>query len=230
MGEGTRHILLVEDEKDLAEPLSRGLREEGFIVGWALNGVAARRELEKHWDVVLLDLMLPDMPGESLLQYLKQRPNCPPVLVLTAKSQMSDKLSLFRLGCDDYLTKPFVFEELLERVRALLRRAPRIIPEACSYGGLTLDPKTHQLTAGSLSVELTPKEASLCRLLLSAPGEVISRQEMLQQVWGLTQEPPSNVIGIHIFNLRKKMGQVGYGDWFQTVRASGFVFASPERE
>lgn len=230
MAESCRKILLVEDEKDIADPVLRGLAEEGFEVGWAGDGVTARRQLEKHWDLVLLDLMLPDMGGEALLAYLKQRPNCPPVLILTAKGQLADKLALFRQGCDDYLTKPYVFEELLERVRALLRRAPRMTTGLCAYGDLTLDPATHRLSSGNDSVELTPKEASICRLLLSSPGQIVSRQEILHSVWGLTEEPPSNVIGIHIFNLRKKLAQLGHEEWFQTVRSSGFTIHNPAQE
>lgn len=221
-------ILLVEDELDLAEPIVQGLREEHFDVEHAPTGEIARRKLEQHFDLLILDLMLPDMPGEAIIDYLKQRTDYPAILVLTARAGVQDKLALFRRGCDDYLTKPFVFEELLERVRALLRRSQRVAASHCIYEDLELDPDMHRLTVGKETIVLTPKEAAICRLLLSEPGRIVSRKEILQGVWGLKEEPTSNLVGIHVFNLRKKFAQLGREDWFHTIRNSGFVVSRPE--
>lgn len=220
-------ILLIEDHHDLAEPTIKSLREDGFEVGHAPDGQSARRLLEEHWDIVLLDLMLPDISGESLLTYLRQRPTYPNVLVLTAKTGLEDKLALFRLGCDDFLTKPFVYDELLERIRALLRRAPRTA-DVLQYADLKLDPQTFRLSSAETEVLLTPKESAICRLLMTQPEVVVSRRDILHGVWGLPHDSDSNFIGVHTFNLRKKFAQLGRGEWFQTVRSSGYVIRSPE--
>jgi len=221
-------ILMVEDEADLAEPTIKGLQEEGFSVTWASRGDQARRLLERHWDLVLLDLMLPDLSGEGLLNYIKQRQNAPPVLVLTARAKLDDKLALFRQGCDDYLTKPFAFEELLVRIRNLLRRSDKLPTDIFQYEDLKLDHSQFKLNAGTDTVTLTPKEAAICRLLLSQAGKVVSRKSILEGVWGLQEEPPSNLVGIHVFKLRRKLEQLGRGPWFRTVRSSGFMICHPD--
>lgn len=221
---------MIEDEPDLAEVTIRGLEEEGFSVAWANRGETARRFLDQNWDLVLLDLMLPDMSGEGLLNYIKQRQDPPPVLVLTAKANLNDKLTLFRQGCDDYLTKPFAFEELLVRIHALLRRSQKIAGDVFQYQDLTLDNSQYRLTAGGDGVGLTPKEAAICRLLLSHAGKVVSRKAILEGVWGLKEEPTSNLVGIHVFKLRRKLEQLGRGPWFRTVRAAGFMIAEPGHE
>lgn len=221
-------LLIVEDERDLAEPLAENLRDEGYQVELATTGEEARQKLVHHWDLLILDLMLPDISGEVLLSYLKQKPDYPSILVLTAKGSVQDKLNLFRQGCDDYLTKPFIYEELLERVRALLRRSQRVQSEDLHYQDLSLDPETFELRAGSHKTLLTPKEAAILRLFLNAPEKVISRKEILENVWGLREEPNTNFIGVHLFNLRKKMGEVERDTWLQTVRSSGFLFGKPK--
>jgi DNA-binding response OmpR family regulator len=221
-------ILLVEDEADLAEPVREGLADEGFHVDVAPDGATARRLLDRPWDLIVLDLNLPDIPGESLLSYLRQQPAYPAVLILTARNNIQDKLALFRQGCDDYLTKPFVFEELLVRVRALLRRGShRPLASDFQYEDIILDPEGHRLTAGEKEISLTPKESAICRLLLTEPGRIVSRREILQGVWGLKDEPDSNLIGVHMFHLKKKLGQLGRDSWLQTVRMAGFVLTKP---
>jgi len=221
-------ILIVEDEADLSGPLAENLKDDGFEAEIAPTVEKARQSLTSHWDLVILDLMLPDMPGETFLNYLKQQTTYPPVLILTARGTVQDKLSLFKQGCDDYLTKPFIYEELRERVRALLRRSQRVTQEHLRFEDIQLDPTTFKLEAGSLTTLLTPKEASILKLFFSAPGKVVSRKEILENVWGLREEPGTNFIGVHLFNLRKKLNEVERGAWLQTVRASGFVFCKPE--
>jgi len=220
-------ILIVEDAPDVARLLEQGLTEEGFEAKIAPNGRVALREAENGWDIIILDLTLPDVSGETIMSFLAQRLDHPPVLVLTARGQLEDKLSLFRQGCDDYLTKPFAFEELLHRVKALLRRSPKSVPEQCRYEDMELEPTTHLLSVGERKIALTPKEFNICRLLMSSPGRVVSRKELLQGVWGLTHEPPTNFIEVHLANLRKKLGQVERDGWLQTVRAAGFLLEKP---
>jgi DNA-binding response OmpR family regulator len=218
-------ILLVEDEADIAEPIRAGLSDEGFNVEIASTGQIAMRRMVDHWDLVILDLMLPDFPGEAILNNLKQLPNYPAVLILTARGAIQDKLSLFRQGCDDYLVKPVIYDELLERVKALLRRSNRVDSGQYYYEDLKLDPETLRLSTDQKQILLTPKEGSILRLFLSSPGKVISRIEILQNVWGLREEPNTNFIGVHMFNLRKKLSEVERESWLHTVRRSGFVFS-----
>ncbi|NBX92473.1 MAG: DNA-binding response regulator [Proteobacteria bacterium] len=221
-------ILIIEDEADLAIPLAENLRDEGYHVEIAMSGEEGRRKVVDHWDLVILDLMLPDLSGEALLNYYKQQSDYAPVLILTARSSLQDKLQLFQEGCDDYLTKPYIYEELRERVRALLRRSQRVRKQKFLYEDMSLDPSTFTLIAGESSTVLTPKEASILSLFLGAPGRVISRKEILENVWGLSHESDTNFIGVHLFNLRKKLTDLKRGSWLQTIRSSGFVFIKPE--
>lgn len=220
-------ILVVEDERELAEPLVTSLQEEGYRVTWAEGGAKALRLLDSEaWSLVVLDLMLPEVSGETVLGFINQKMDRPSVLVLTALGSMDKKLSLFRQGCDDYLVKPFVFDELLERVRALLRRPRQITSAACQLGDMVLDPETHRVVSPFGEVLLTPKEASILRLLIGASGKVVSRKEILQRVWGLCEETDTNFIGVHLFNLRKKLAEVGRENWLTTVRNSGFLLST----
>lgn len=221
-------IFIIDDAVDVCDFLRRGLSEEGFAVEVAHSGGVALRRADEPWDLIILDLMLPEVQGETILDYLGQKRNHPPVLVLTARDQLEDKVALFRLGCDDYLTKPFAFEELLERVKAILRRAPTPLSETYIFEDMTLDSGTHKLQIGPEKVVLTPKEFAICRALMSQPGQVISRKQLLHSVWGLTHEPKTNFIEVHLANLRRKLAPLGRGPWFQTVRSSGFVLSRPE--
>lgn len=222
---GTQRILLVEDELDLAEPIRVGLNEEGYHTEIAATGQLAMRRISEPWDLIVLDLMLPDMTGEAILNNLRQLPDYPPVLVLTARSALQDKLSLFRQGCDDYLTKPFIFEEFVQRVRALLRRSQRVTAETTSYGDMRLNPATRRVECAQGAVLLSPKEVSILRFFMSAPERIVSRRELLHNVWGLKEEPDTNFIGVHMFNLRKKLGEIHRGTWLQTIRNTGFVLS-----
>jgi DNA-binding response OmpR family regulator len=224
-----RHkILIIEDEIDISDAIKSGLEEEGYFVTAVENAQKAFRLLVDHWDLLILDLNLPDMGGETIVNYLKQQVDYPAILVLTARTSIESKISLFRQGCDDYLTKPFIFEELLERVRALLRRSQRVKADVEMVDELKLDATTYTLVAGGSKVVLTPKEASILRLLISSKGQVVSRKELLQNIWGLREEPETNFIGVHLFNLRRKLAEVDKEAWLQTVRNSGFTFKKPE--
>lgn len=225
-----RRILLVEDHEDMAEPIVKGLQEEGFDVKHVTLGKDAIRALSEEWQLVILDLTLPDIPGESILSHLKQKPDYPPVLILTARSKIEDKVELFRQGCDDYMTKPFAFEELLGRVQALLRRSHRVLPNKTTLLDLELDPSTHMLSRKNLSTQLTPKESALVQFLMGAEGRVVSRKELFLYGWGLDKEPDTNFIGVYLFNLRKKLSEVNCADWLMTLRGTGYRFYDPKEK
>ena len=224
-----QRILIVEDSSQVGELLQRGLTEEGFDVGVAETGEIALRKLNERWDLVVLDLMLPDLSGERIMAFLGQRAEHPRVLVLTAKAEVESKIELFKLGCDDYLTKPFAFEELLGRVKALLRRPAVSLPENVTYDDLKLEGATLKLKKGNDEVSLTPKEYAICRLLMLEPGRVVSRKELLNSVWGYTVEPKTNFMEVHLANLRKKLARLHCSDWLQTVRSSGVAFERPRK-
>ncbi len=221
-------VLIIEDACEVAKLIQKGLVEEGFEVEIASSGEEALRRLDEHWNLIVLDLMLPDVSGELILQYLSQKLEHPSVLVLSAKGRTEDKLKLFDLGCDDYLVKPFVFEELLRRVRALLRRPPRTLPRVTQFADFKLDPENHTLSVGDSEVTLTPKEFSIFRKLANEPGRVISRKELLHSVWGLSIEPRTNFIEVHLTHLRKKLAQLQRESWLHTVRSSGVVLKNPD--
>lgn len=222
-------ILIIEDDANVASVLGRGLFEEGFDPEIASNGELAMRKVADSWSLIILDLNLPVVSGEEILDFIVQKPDHAAVLVLTAKDRLEDKVTLFKKGCDDYLVKPFALEELLGRVRALLRRPARVV-ETLSFEDFSLTPEHFQLNVGTQALVLTPKEFALCRRLMSEPGKVISKRELLHSVWGLTHEPRTNYIDVHVNNLRKKLGQVGREAWLHTVRGSGLMFARPGKE
>lgn len=221
-------ILIVEDSPDLAEILRRALSEEGFFAEVALTGTEAFRKLQQTWDVVVLDLMLPDVSGESVQDFIAQKPSPPRVLVLTAKSELEQRINLFEKGCDDFLSKPFAVAELLGRVKALLRRTNRVSWEPIEFDGIRLNPADYSVSFDGHQSALTPKEFSICRTLLSEPGIAVSRKDLLRTVWGIVDENRLNLVEVHLANLRRKLEQIGLGHWLQTVRASGIRFHRPE--
>ena len=227
MGDGAR-ILVVEDAKEFGALLERGLSEEGYSLTVVATATEALRKMHESWDLVILDLMLPDMPGETILDYLTQTVDRPPVIVLTARSGLSDKVELFKRGCDDYLTKPFAFEELVARVRALLRRSPKALGDGEHFEDMSLDPLSHVLSTSTAKVTLTPKEFAIVRSFFRRKGALVSRKELLGAVWGSTYEPRTNYLEVHLANLRKKLSQVQREDWIHTVRSAGFVFQRPQ--
>lgn len=221
-------ILLIEDEVNVANFVQRGLAEDGFTVAIAPSGEVAFRRLEEEWDLIILDRMLPDLPGDAVLRYVGQKMNRPPVLVLTAKGSVEDKIEMFKDGCDDYLTKPFAFEELLGRIKALLRRSRCVAQDRYRYEDFVLDSSSFELSVGKEVVHLTPKEASLCQFFLNEAGKVVNRMHLLQSVWGLNREPSTNFLQVHVANLRKKLAGVNREGWLRTVRGSGYLFGRPE--
>jgi DNA-binding response OmpR family regulator len=220
-------VLIAAESGERMTRMYQALSLQGAAVTLAPSGGGALRQAQEQWNLVILGLELSDVPALGVLDFLVQRQDQPPILILASEEDLSEKIALFDRGCDDYLAEPFALEELLARAKALLRRSPRVWPDSLHYEDLSLDPASLRLIAGSNEILLTPKESAICRALLRAPGQVISRQELLHSVWGLSHEPKTNFIEVHLANLRRKLHQIGRQDWLQTVRLSGFFLQRP---
>lgn len=225
-------VLIVEDERKIAEAIAYALKREGLVVDTLQRGDEALGFIEAHHpEVVILDVMLPGLDG---LEILKRLPGQRPfgVIMLTAKDDIIDKVLGLELGADDYLTKPFDMRELLARVKALLRRIPSsdpVLPSAIiRLGEIELDPGNHTASIGKEPLELTPKEYDLLALLLSHPNRVYSREQLLQIVWGIDYFGGTRTVDIHIQRLRKKLGTSG--ERIQTVHGIGYKAIGGGRE
>lgn len=217
-------ILLVEDEEKLARSIQKGLEMEGYAVDYLTEGEKAQRRIElyeKEHDLVILDLMLPDKNGFDIARDTRAQDIFTPILVLTARDATEDKVAALDAGADDYLVKPFSFEELSARIRALLRRPEETQPVELQVRDLTLDTSKQKVTAGGEPVKLTMKEFTLLEFFMRHPGEVLSREDILDHLWGFDFEGFSNVIDVHIKNLRKKL-ENGEGDYLETVQGVGY--------
>jgi DNA-binding response OmpR family regulator len=214
-------ILIAEDEPRLSSFLEKGLRAAGYSTTVCDNGTrAAAIARDENFDLMILDIGLPGQDGFAVLRALRARSETLPVLVLTARDEITDTVTGLDLGADDYVTKPFVFEELLARVRARLRAGERADPAALELrvGGVRLDRRTRRATADGHEVELTAKEFTLLETFLRHPGQVLSREQLLSHVWGYDFDPGSNVVDVYVGYLRRKLG----AHRFETVRGMGY--------
>jgi two-component system, OmpR family, copper resistance phosphate regulon response regulator CusR len=217
-------ILVVEDERAIADFLVRGLREEGFTVEHAADGEDAWHALSTQgWDVVLLDWWLPGPDGFTLLRRFRAAGRHTPVLFLTARDAISDRVRGLDGGADDYLCKPFAFEELLARVRALARRPVRGADTVLRHGDLTLDLATHRVERAGQLLHLTVKEQALLVFFLRHPGEVLSRTRIYEHVWDDRYDGLSNTLEVHVFELRRKLEAHG-PRLIHTLRGRGYLF------
>ncbi len=218
-------ILVVEDERKVAGFIRQGLEEEGHAVEVAGDGATALDLLlgAPPWDLVVLDVMLPKRDGLDVLKTLRGRGLTTPVLVLTARDAVADKVAGLDLGADDYLTKPFAFEEFLARVRALLRRGTDQRASVLRLGDLTLDPATRQAARSTRRIELTAREYSLLDYFMRHAGRVLTRPMIAEHVWGLDFDAESNIIDVYIGYLRRKIDGPGEARLLHTVRGSGYV-------
>jgi DNA-binding response OmpR family regulator len=222
-------ILVVEDEKKVARFVQRGLEAEGYAVDVVHDGdTALARALEGDWDAVVLDLALPGRDGLAVLRELRARRSSVPVLLLTARSGVTDKVAGLDLGADDYLTKPFEFVELLARLRALLRRGGST-PPRLALADLTLDPATREVTRAGRRIDLTVREYALLEFFLRNSGRVLSRAVIAQRVWGVSFETFTNVIDVYVNYLRRKIDADFEPKLLHTVRGVGYVLKEPER-
>ena len=223
-------ILIVEDEYRLGELVAKGLREEGLAADLAATRARARElMIENPYDLVLLDLMLPDGDGLSLLRDWRREGHATPVLALTARDLLADKIAGLDAGADDYLTKPFDFEELLARIRALLRRRPAPPKDVLAIADLELDRTARRVHRGGTAVDLTPKEFALLEHFLLHPGATLTRAEIAEHVWDERYEARSNVIDVMVARLRKKLEADGAPRLLHSVPGMGYALRSSER-
>ena len=212
-------VLVVEDERKLGALLTRGLREEGYSADLADRGEDALWMAGSvPYDAILLDVMLPGLNGFEVCRKLRAAGVWSPVLMLTARDATDDKIVGLDAGADDYLAKPFSFEELLARLRALTRRAPAERPVVLEVGELRLDPGSHRAWLGGTELELSLKEFALLELFMRRPGSVLTRGDLLSGAWDMAFEARSNIVDVYIGYLRKKLG----GDAIETVRGIGY--------
>lgn len=215
-------ILIAEDELRIAAFLEKGLRANGFTTVAVSNGEeAAALAVDSDFDLLILDLGLPGADGVRVLSEIRARGQSMPVIILTARDSLSDKVSGLEGGADDYVTKPFKFEELLARVRARLRDSGKPARDRLEAAGIVLDLRSRQAIVNDHTVELSAREFVLAELLFRHAGQVLSREQILSHVWGYDFDPGSNVVDVYVGYLRKKLGQ----DLIETVRGMGYRLA-----
>lgn len=219
-------ILLVEDDQKAARLLARGLQEEGFAVDVAHSAEAADAQACADCDLVILDWMLPGKQGIALCEELRARGVRTPILMLTARDAVGDRIAGLNTGADDYLTKPFVFDELLARVRALLRRVELERPALVSVDDLVIDPRSHTVTRAGERLDVTPKEYAILQLLVERAGETVSRLQLAERIWHADLIAIDNLIDVHMKNLRRKVDPPGLPPLIHTVRGQGFRLVS----
>jgi len=217
-------ILLVEDDRKAATLLTRGLQEEGFVVDVASTGEDGEEKATvNEYDLLVLDWLLPGKDGLAVCRALREAGNSTPILMLTARDAVADRVSGLRTGADDYLTKPFAFDELLARVRALLRRSRVAQPTVLRVADLALDPATRRVTRGDVAITLTPKEYAILEVLMRAAGEVVTRTRLAERVWDEAAEVLDNLVDAHVSHLRKKIDRRTSLPLIHTVRGIGYV-------
>jgi two-component system, OmpR family, response regulator QseB len=215
-------LLLVEDDTMIGESVRLGLRQDGFVVDWVQDGKAAELALgNEEYALLLLDLGLPKKDGIDVLKSLRKNSNAIPVLILTARDSIADRVQGLDAGADDYLVKPFDLDELAARIRALLRRQSGRSESVVRCGGVVLNPTTHQVFQGEKEIALSAKEFSVLYALIDRPGAILSRVQLEQHLYGWNEEIESNTIEVHIHNLRKKLGS----DFIRNVRGVGYMVA-----
>jgi DNA-binding response OmpR family regulator len=217
-------ILLIEDEVKVADFIKKGLKAENYQVTVASTGKEGLEQGKQgRHDLIILDLMLPDMGGETVCQSLRQKQIHTPLLVLTAKADLQEKVRALNTGADDYLTKPFAFEELLARIRSLLRRKATVIADSLlRIADLTLDPTTREVRRSTKQISLTPREFTLLEYMMQHPGKALNRYKILQEVWQVDYDTGSNVVDVCMKYLREKVDAGFQKKLIHTVRGIGY--------
>jgi two-component system, OmpR family, response regulator len=212
-------LLVVEDEEGVASFLHKGLRAHGYTVEWVQSGQDALQRLTRPGiSLVILDLGLPDVDGLDVLEDLRERGSAVPVLVLSARGRVDDRVKGLNLGADDYLGKPFAFEELLARVRANLRPRANGSPGRLQANGIIIDLLRREVTVDGRRVDLSARELSLLKAFADRPGQVLSREELLSTAWGIDFDPGTNLVDVYVGYLRRKLGELT----ITTVRGAGY--------
>lgn len=218
-------ILIVEDETRIADFLARGLRAEGHFPVVANDGEAGLAlALEGDFDLLLLDMMLPGIHGREICQQLRMNKINTPLIILSAMDSLDDVIAGLRMGADDYMTKPFSFEELLARIETVMRRSTEVANDApsLSVGALCFDRESLRFTVNGREIKMTAKELAIIELLMSHPGTLFSRERILSNVWGLNMDPLTNVVDVYIGKLRKKIDIDNGDSIIETVRGLGY--------
>lgn len=224
-------VLLVEDERRIADFIRRGLSEQGYAVDVAHDGEEGLGWPDvADFDVIILDVMLPVMDGIDVCRTLRKRGLRTPILMLTAKDAIEDRVRGLDSGADDYLVKPFAFAELLARVRALVRRQPAAVGPELRVDDLVLDAATREVNRGNASIELTTKEYAILEYLMRHPNQVLTRTMIVEHVWNYDFANASNVIDVHVRNLRRKIDDPFGAKLIQTVRGAGYRIVKARRE
>lgn len=221
-------ILLVEDEQKLASALAKGLGLEGYTVDTIPDGKKALTRISLHrsdYDLIILDLMLPSMDGLEICKQVRELDITTPILVLTARNETDTKVQLLLSGADDYLVKPFSFAELVARVRALLRRPNESLPQSLKVGDIELNPVERRVMREGKEIPLTLKEFGLLEYFMRHPNQVVNREDLLNHLWDFNYVGFSNVVDVHVKNLRRKLDSSGGTSSLETVRGIGYRLA-----
>lgn len=222
-------VLIVEDEAGLAKNLKKILELKGFVVDWLSDGEKARTRISmyhKDYDAIILDLTLPGMDGMTLTKSLRAENITTPIIILTGRSETENKIALLNAGADDYIVKPFSSDELIARIMSVVRRPSTVQKVVHAVGDITIDTAAHRVSVGGAEIPLTLKEYSLLECFLRRPGEVFTREELSSQVWDFNAMTLSNVLDVHMKNLRKKLKRNGNSTRFETVRGVGYRFVT----
>lgn len=221
-------FLVVEDEKRIADFLERGLESAGYVADIAPDGQSALALVHAtDYDLIILDMMLPDMDGLQVLEKIRNRKTSPPVLILSARGTVDDRVRGLETGGDDYLVKPFAFIELLARIRVLLRRG-QPAPERLQVGDLVLDTVRRRVTRGNEPIELAPKEYSILEYMMRNPGRPLSRTMIVEHVWDMDYDGLTNIVDVYIRHLRSKIDDRWSAKLIHTVRGIGYMLDTTE--
>jgi two-component system response regulator QseB len=213
-------LLLVEDDELLGDAVKMGLTQSGYIVDWLKDGEAARGALKtESFELVILDLGLPKLSGIALLQAIRQDGNTTPVIILTARESIESRIKGLDSGADDYIIKPFDLNELNARIRALVRRSQGRADTVMQYKNITLDPAAHSVTVDEVPINVPRREFALLQKLLENTGHVLSREQLMQSMYGWDEDVDSNALEVHIHNLRKKLN----ANFIRTIRGVGYM-------
>ncbi len=221
-------VLVVEDEKEVAGLIQKGLQEQGFSVEVSHHGTEALGlATSRQYDAIVLDIMLPGPDGLSILKTLRNRRNAVPVILLTARNEVEERVEGLDLGADDYVTKPFYVEELISRIQAVVRRASGNQLSLLQAGDFTVNLITHEARRGARAIRLTAREFGLLEYLMRSPGRVYTRTQIIEHVFGYDFDPNTNLVDVYIQRLRKKIMGNSDSDLIETVRGVGYRFLKP---
>lgn len=222
-------ILLVEDETEIGELIKNGLEKEGFALDYCQDGDSGMEHaMTRSYDAIVLDVMLPGRSGLEILKMIRAGHNNVPVIIITARGETEDRIEGLDLGADDYLPKPFFVEELIARLRAIWRRSSETGMSVLSVGTLSANLMKREVVRSGVQIEMTPKEFSLLAFLMRAPGRVLTRTQILEQVWGYHFDPGTNLVDVYIRRLRSKIDIEGEVPLIETLRGVGYRMQDPD--